>query len=117
MGLFCVQKTFWTICYVKAKIYKTQSNSRWKLCCDRDEPINHIRTCSKLAQKEYKTRHAWVDKVIQWELCKKLKFDYTNEWYMHNQESIQENETKLLRNLKIQADHLISARQPDSYSQ
>ena len=30
---------------------------------------------SKIAQKEYKTRHDWVDKVIHWELCKKLKFD------------------------------------------
>ena len=27
---------------------------------------NHISECSKLAQKEYKTRHDWVGKVIHW---------------------------------------------------
>ena len=43
----------------------------------RDETINHIISeCSKLALKEYKTRHNWVGKVIHWELCKKFKFDH-----------------------------------------
>ena len=47
---------------------------------------NHqsISEYSKLAQKEYKTRHDWVGKVIHWEMCKKFKFDHTNKWYMHN---------------------------------
>ena len=41
-----------------------QQNSRWWLCGDRDEKINPIISeCSKLAQKEYKTRHDWVGKV------------------------------------------------------
>ena len=48
---------------------------------------------SKLEQKEYKTRHQWVGKVIHWELCKKCKFDYTNKWYMHNPDYSLENET------------------------
>ena len=40
-----------------------------QLCGDRDETINHIISeCSKLAQKKYKTRHDWEDKVIYWEL-------------------------------------------------
>ena len=34
-----------------------------------------INECSKFAQKEYKTRHDWVGKVIHWELYKKLEFD------------------------------------------
>ena len=38
--------------------------------------------CSKLPQKDYKTRHEWVGKVIHWELCKKLKFDHTTKWYI-----------------------------------
>ena len=51
--------------------------------------------------------------MIQWELCKKLKFDNTNKWYMHNPESLLENEThKLLWDFEIQTDHLISARWP-----
>ena len=54
---------------------------------------NHeICKCSKLAQNKYQVRLDWVGKVIHWELCKKFKFDYTNKWYVHNPESIQENE-------------------------
>ena len=58
---------------IKVRIDKTQQNSKCKLCGDRDETINHIISkCSKLAQKEYKTRHDWVGRVIHWERCKKF---------------------------------------------
>ena len=44
--------------HIKARIDKTQQNSKCRLCGDRDETTNHIISeCSKLAQKEYKTRH------------------------------------------------------------
>ena len=63
----------------------SQQNSKCRLCGDRDETINHIISeCSKLAQRGYKARHDSVGKVIQWEMCKKCKFDHTNKWYMHN---------------------------------
>ena len=63
--------------HIKARIDKTQQNSKCRLCGDRDETTNHIISeCSKLAQKEYKTRHDWVSKVIHWEMCKKSKFDH-----------------------------------------
>ena len=35
--------------HIKAKIDKTQQNSKCRLCGDRDEMINHISECSKLA--------------------------------------------------------------------
>ena len=70
---------------IKARIDKTQQNSKCRLCVDRDETINHIISgCSKLAQKNSKARHDWLGKVIHWEMCKKLKFDHANKWYMHN---------------------------------
>ena len=74
--------------------------------------INHIiNEYSKLAQKEYKTKKDWVSKVIQWELRKVFKFDHTNKWYIHNPESILENEThEILCDFEIQTDHLILAR-------
>ena len=77
--------------------------------------MNHIISeCSKLAQKEYKTGHDWVGKVIHWEMCKKFAFDYTNKWYMHNPAAVLENNThKLLWDLDIPTDHLISARRLD----
>ena len=86
--------------HIKARIDKLQQNS------------NHI--ISKLAQKEYKTRHDWVGKVIDWKLCKKLKFNHMNKWDTYNQKSILDNEThKLLGDFKMHTDYLISARWPD----
>ena len=101
--------------HIKARIDKTQQNSKCKLCGDRDETINHIISeYSKLAQKEYKTRHDWVGKVIHLEMCKKFKFDYTNKWYMHNPASVLENDThKLLWDFDIHTDRLISVRKSD----
>ena len=47
--------------HIKARIDKTQQNSKCRLCGDRDETINHIISeCSKLAQREYKAGHNWV---------------------------------------------------------
>ena len=54
-----------------------QQNCKCRLCGDKDEMINNrVRECSKLVQQVYKTIHDWVGKVISWELCKKMKFDY-----------------------------------------
>ena len=101
--------------HIKARIDKTQQNCKCRLCGNRDETINYIISeCSKLAQKEYKTRHDWVDKVIHKEMCKKFKFDRTNKWYMYNSAFVLENDIhKLLWDFDIQTDHLISARRPD----
>ena len=61
--------------------------------------------------KEYKTTYDCMDKVILCELCKKLKFDHTNKWYMHNPASLMENVTyEFLWDFDIQTDYLISAR-------
>ena len=101
--------------HIKARIDKIQQNSKCRLCGDSDEPINHIISeCSKLAQKELKTRHNWVGKVIHWEMCKKFKFDHANKWYMHNPAPVLENDTyKLLWDFDIHTDPVISARRPD----
>ena len=101
--------------HIKARIDKTQQNSKCRRCGDRDETINHIISeCSKLAQKEYKTRNDWVGKVIHWEMCKKWKFDHTNKWYMHNPVPVLENDKhKLHWDFDIHRDHLITARRQD----
>ena len=101
--------------HIKVRIDKTQQNSKCRLCGDRDETINHIICeCNNLAQKEYKARHDWVGKVINWEMCKKFKFDHSNKWYMYKLAPVPENNThKLLWDFDIQTDHRISARRPD----
>ena len=101
--------------HIKARIDKTQQNSKCRQCGDRDETINHIISeCSKLAKKECKTRHDWVGKEIHKETCKTFKFDHTNKWYMHNPAPVLENEThKLQWDFNIPTDLLIPARRPD----
>ena len=60
----------------------------------KNETINHIVSeCSKLAQKEYKSRFDWVGKVMNWKLFKRLKFDSITTWYMYKPDSVLENET------------------------
>ena len=113
--LIAAQDNVIRINHIKARIDKTQQNRKCRLCGDRDETINHIISeCSKLAQREYNTRHDWVGNVIHWEMCKKFKFDHTNKWYMHNPAPVLQNDThKLLWDFDIHTDHLISARRPD----
>ena len=49
--------------------------------------------------------------MIHWEMCKELKFDHANKWYMHNPAPVLENDThKLLWDFDIQMDHLILVR-------
>ncbi len=60
---------------------------------ERDEKAHHIKSgCGKLAQKENKITHDWVEKVIHWELCSRLKLDHTTEWYIHKLELVLEND-------------------------
>ena len=89
--------------YIKAKIDKALQRRKCWLCGDRDETINHIiNECWELAQRECKTRHDSVRKVIYFELCKRLKFDHTNKWNMCKHEAVIENETpKILRDFGL----------------
>ena len=60
--------------------------------------------------KQAKSHKRRPGHVIHWELCDKFQFDYKNKWYMHNPESVQENEShSVLLGFVIQADNLISA--------
>ena len=67
---------------------------------------------------EIVTRYYWCvyvgGGVIYMELFKKFRFDHTNKWYRHNQQSVLENEThKILSDFDIQTDNLMSAKWPD----
>ena len=77
-----------------------------------DETFNNIISeCRKLVQKEYKTRHDWMGRVIHWELC---KFAHTDKWYMNNPEPFWENEIhKILLEFEIQTDVSIPLRTLD----
>ena len=92
----------WGLIISKEKLKNMQQNNKCRLYGDRWN--NHI--ISKLAQKEYK--------VIYRELCKWLKLDHTDRWYMHNPESVLEYEMhKIFWYFEMQTDHQIPTRKPD----
>ena len=79
--------------YVKVKTDHMQKRTKLGLCGDRDETDIHIISeHSKLLQKEYKSRHDWVGKVIHLELFKKLTFRHADKWYWHKLDSLLVNE-------------------------
>ena len=67
-----------------------------------------------MAQKKYKSRHDWVGKFIPLELCKRLKFDHVDKWYMLKPEAVFESETqKNLWDFEKQTDRPISVGRLD----
>jgi len=100
---------------VKAKIDKSQEDSRCRMCGKADESINHLLSeCSKMAQKEYKRRHDWMGKKIHWEVCRNYGLETKAKWYEHEPQAVCENEEyKILWDFSIQTDHVIEARRPD----
>ena len=58
---------------VKVRIDKSQGDSLCRMCRKVDESINHIVSgCSKLAQKECKTRDDNLGKIVHWKLARKF---------------------------------------------
>ena len=100
---------------VKAKIDKSQEDSKCRMCGKADESISHLLSeCSKLSQKEYKRRHDWMGKKIHWEVCRKYGLEAKAKWYEHEPQAVCENEEyKILWDFSIQTDHVIEARRPD----
>ena len=100
---------------IKAKIDKTQDESKCRLCGKVDETVRHlVCECPMLAQREYKRRHDWVGRKIHWEVCRKIGFDVNEKWYKHEPEKVVENDSwKTLWDFTIQTDHVIEARRLD----
>ena len=74
--------------------------------------INSIKSkFSKLTQKEFNSRIDRMGKVIHWEMCNGLKFDFTNKLYMNKPESSLTDEThKIIWDIEIQTVHSFLAR-------
>ena len=100
---------------IKAKIDRSQTDSKCRMCGQVDETMNHITSeLSKLAQKEYKKQHDWVGKRIHWEVCNKFDIVVTEKWYEHQPQPVMENESnKILWDFRVQTDNVIEARHPD----
>ena len=99
----------------KAKIDKSQKDTLCRLCKKADESIYHVFSgYSKLAQKEYKTRHDNLGKLVHWKLARKCNFEAGDKWYEHDSENVLEREDyKILWDFSILTDHFIEAWRPD----
>ena len=77
--LIAAQNDAIRIYFIKVKIVKTQKDNKCRLYSYREEMVNPINECSRLTQKEYKSKHDWVEKVIHGEWCKKFKYDHAKK--------------------------------------
>ena len=100
--------------YIKVKINNSHQDTKSKLCGDKYEIVNHISKYGNQAQKEYKTRHNRVKKLIHWELCKRLKLDHTTKWYMCKPKSVLKYKVyKILLDFETQKELIISSKRLD----
>ena len=74
---------------MKAKIDKTQAESKCRLRGKVYETVRHIvRECPTLVQSEYKRRHDSMGRKVHWEVCRKTGFDVNEKWYKHEPEKV-----------------------------
>ena len=100
---------------VCAKIDKTSTDSKCRLCKEKDETVDHlVSCCSKIAQTDYKERHNKVATMLHWNICKKYGFAASNNWWEHQVEKVLENDNaKVLWDFKIQTDKHLPHNIPD----
>ena len=74
-----------------------------RLCKKADQSIDHVvGSCSKHAQKEYKSRHDNFIKIVHWKSARKCDFEAGDKWFEHDSESALEyEEYKILWNFNI----------------
>ena len=101
--------------YVKFHIDRTVESSLCRLCGEKGEHVTHlISECKKLAQKEYKRRHANVARIVHWKLCGLYQLERAEKWYKHQPNGvIESDEVKIRWDFNIQCDSRIECRRPD----
>ena len=88
-----------------------------RMCSRADQTINNIVSkCPKLALKEYKRRHDWIGRRIQWDICGANGTHVKPKWYEHQPEIVNENENescKILWDFAVQRYNFITAGRLD----
>ncbi|XP_053106345.1 uncharacterized protein LOC128325024 [Hemicordylus capensis] len=101
---------------IRAKVVKSTTNSKCRLCKEADETVDHlISCCKKIAQTDYKQRHDKVAGMIHWNICKKkYKLPVAKNWWDHTIEKVVENEdAKILWDFRLQTDKHLPHNTPD----
>ena len=100
---------------IKEKIDKSQEQMKCRTCSRADETIKHIESeCPKLAQKEYKRRHDWIGRRVNWKVYGANGNHVNPKRYEHQPEAVIENDScKILCDFTVHTDHFITARRPE----
>ena len=74
---------------IKARIDKTSSDSKCRLCKVKEEIIDHlVSSCSKIAQTDHKERHNKVASMLHWNLCRKYNLPTADKWWEHKVDKV-----------------------------
>ena len=89
---------------IKAKINKTSSDNKCRLCKVKEEPIDYFTSsCSKITQTDYKERHNKVASMLYWNLYRKYNQLIADKWWEHKFDKVlQKEDVKILWNFKIE---------------
>ena len=100
---------------IKTEIDKTANDSKCRLCKEKKETVDHlVSACSKIAQTDYNERHNKVASMLHWNLCRKYHLPAAEKWWEHKIEKVLQNkETKILWDFKIQTDKHLAHNIPD----
>ena len=78
---------------IKARIDKTSSDSKFRLCKVKEETIDHlVSSCSKIAQTDYKERHDKFASMLHWNLCRKYNLPTADKWWEHKIDKVLQKE-------------------------
>jgi hypothetical protein len=76
--------------YYTTKILHTEIDSKYRLCQQSDETIDHrISACPILAKEQYVKRHYKVSAQIHFNICKEIGVQLDKKhWYEHVSKSV-----------------------------
>jgi hypothetical protein len=102
--------------YVRAKIWKTHSCTKCRLCKTQNETVSHIVSgCKMLAATQYMFRHNQVAKYLHWNILRDLNINVSESWLKHDpKEAITaERGIKVLWDSYLLTDRKVAHNRPD----
>ena len=77
----------------KNKILKQEIESKFRLCKQHEETIDHLTSgCPNLVKNEYLMRHDKVCTHLHYSICKAFGIETTDKWYTHMPKPVCERE-------------------------
>ena len=92
--------------YFKNKILKQEIESKFRLCKQHEETIDHLTSgCPILAKNEYLMRHDKVRTHLHYSICNALGIETTDKWYTHMPKPVcEEGDVTVLWNQAVHTD-------------